>query len=639
MFFFAVNETKTASYLKTVWNFEGWVKYSPLFYGYYSSVKRFDSGWRMPLGFLIGNLSIFAYSFIAILRQIASNAKDEKASDKDDNFTFSWGTFANWDYMIGNAETAKNKFKSIVVSIRESITEQKEAKKKISKKKKAVRLLANFLVIVVLAGSTYAIYWTVLRSREFELKVKEEGPDAINAWQKNEVSVVMSLVTSFFPILFDIIGSIEDYHPRVALQRSLYRILVLYLLNLYTLYIALYWKIQGIQEEADERNATFYAGLNLTTVTFCSDLPSDIAPQLGGLSSNLTTNISTLTNLTGATIAMPCVKPFIADTVCWETMVGQELFKLTMFDLVTTVAVIYASEFFRAVFIKYLNACWCWDLERTLPGYATFSLAENLLHLVYNQGMIWMGTLFAPGLPALNLIKLLVMFYVRAWAVMVCNVPEERIFKAGSDNFYLLILLFMLYVVMVPIAFAMVSIRTSKICGPFREVEFMYLALTKWMDEVLPSIVNSILDYIASPGALIPIFILLFLILNYLKSSNEALHGAVLDLKKQLSYERTEGKKKVFSMADGAKQQPKKEEKRSSGSSSMLALRALSRMGGLKAKQPAGEQNFTSSDEENSNNNNNTRNVSFGGAVQALTLINRLKNRRKISSIIEEQED
>ena len=95
MFFFAANETKTASYLKTVWNFEGWVKYSPLFYGYYSSVKSFDSGWRMPLGFLIGKLSIFAYSFIAILRYIASNAKDENASEKVNNLTFTVVTIAN----------------------------------------------------------------------------------------------------------------------------------------------------------------------------------------------------------------------------------------------------------------------------------------------------------------------------------------------------------------------------------------------------------------------------------------------------------------------------------------------------------------------------------------------------------------
>ena len=537
----------------------------------------------MPLAYLLGNIATFAYSFIAILRQIAVNAKGEKASDKDDNFIFSWKTFANWDYMIGNTETAKNKFKAIVIAIRESITEQKEAKRKINKKVKGLRVLANLLVLLVLASSTYAIYLTVERSRAFENKIEELGPNSVNAWERNEVSVVMSLVTSLFPTLFDIIAKLENYHPRVALQWSLYRILALYLLNLYTLYIALYWKIQDIENTAIQANTTYYQQFNLSQVVFCADVDYQ--------QTETTLNISTMMSSTTIGTKQTCINRFVPETTCWETMVGQELFKLTVFDMVTTVVVIYATEFMRAVAIRALNSCWCWDLERNFPGYATFSLAEHVLHLVYNQGMIWMGTLFSPGLAVFNLLKLLVLFYVRAWAVMVSNVPEERIFKAGSDNFYLLILLFMLYVVMIPIAFAMVTIRTSKICGPFREVEYMYLSLTDWMEEVLPSAVNDILAYLSSPGALIPIFVLLFLILNYLLSNNEALKGAVLDLKKQLKYERTEGKKKIFNMADengkakhkqteaeikAGRKGPKK------GRASLMTLRALYRMGGLK---------------------------------------------------------
>jgi len=454
----------------------------------------------MPLAYLLANLATFAYSFIAILKQIASNAKDEKASDKDDNFTFSWKTFANWDYMIGNSETAKNKFKSILVGIRESITEQKEAKKKISKKLKFLRVMANFMVMIVLGASTYAISLTVKRSKAIEQRIKESGPDSATFWEKNEISIVMALVTSIFPILFDLIA-----------------------------------------------NQTFYENTNLTGISFCSEEGSSQELLNMTKESNLSTS--------------DCVERFVPETTCWETMIGQELFKLTVFDMVTTIAMIYGSEFFKAVLIKVCNACWCWDLERNFPGYATFSLAENLLHLVYNQGMVWMGTLFSPGLPVFNLLKLLLLFYVRAWSVMVCNVPEERIFKAGSSNFYLLILLFMLYVVMVPTAFAMVTIKTSQICGPFSKIDFMYLALTNWMDEVLPASANNVFAYASSPGALIPIFILLFLILYYLKSNNDALKGAVLDLKKQLNYERTEGKKRVFSMADEAARPKSSKEK------------------------------------------------------------------------------
>ena len=43
--------------------------------------------------------------------------------------------------------------------------------------------------------------------------------------------------------------------------------------------------------------------------------------------------------------------------------------------------------------------------------------------------MIWMGLFMAPGLPLLNLIKLIAIFYIKSWAVLVTNVPHETVFK------------------------------------------------------------------------------------------------------------------------------------------------------------------------------------------------------------------
>lgn len=551
MYFFRLDETsREASYLNTLWNFNGYAQVSPIFYGYYSSIKRYDSGFRMPFAYMLGNLMMFAYSFYTILRQMAANSKDEKATDKDDNFTFSWRAFTSWDYMIGNEETAKNKYKSLIIAIRESITESKESAKKISGKTKFLRVFANFLVLAVLGSSTYGIFFTVQRSNEFQERIKEYGPDSVSWIESNEISLVLSLVTAFFPMLFDLIAAMEDYHPRVALQWSLRRIMVLYLLNLYTLFIALYQKINAIEDGAIVANTTFYANLNYSAIIPCPDATTSLPIEntttvdVGNSSTAISSKV-----VINETTSLPCGIPeYIPEATCWETMVGQELIKLTVFDFVTTVALIYVTEFFRAVIIRVMNACWCWDMEKFFPAYAEFSLAENLLHLIYNQGMIWMGTLFCPGLPALNLFKLLCLFYVRAWAVMVCNVPHERIFKAGSDNFYLMLLMFMLYVVMIPIAFAMVNIRPSIHCGPFTEVEYMYLVVTEWMKDVLNDTLFSLVKYMASPGALIPIFILLFLIIYSLSSSNDALQGTVLDLKKQLQYERKEGKKKLFNM-------------------------------------------------------------------------------------------
>ena len=56
----------------------------------------------------------------------------------------------------------------------------------------------------------------------------------------------MSLITAIFPSIFDLIGLMEKYHPRVNLRWQLGRILLLYFMNLYTLIIALYGKILNL---------------------------------------------------------------------------------------------------------------------------------------------------------------------------------------------------------------------------------------------------------------------------------------------------------------------------------------------------------------------------------------------------------
>lgn len=51
---------------------------------------------------------------------MAKNINENTADGDDDNFTFSWKMFTSWDYLIGNSETADNKFVSITTSIKVS---------------------------------------------------------------------------------------------------------------------------------------------------------------------------------------------------------------------------------------------------------------------------------------------------------------------------------------------------------------------------------------------------------------------------------------------------------------------------------------------------------------------------------------
>ncbi|VDN02459.1 unnamed protein product [Thelazia callipaeda] len=179
-------------------------------------------------------------------------------------------------------------------------------------------------------------------------------------------------------------------------------------------------------------------------------------------------------------------------------------------DLVITIASILVIDFFRGLWIKYCNSWWCWDIETTFPEYGEFKVAENVLHIINNQGMVWLGLFFAPLLPALNNLKLIILMYIRSWACMTCNVPAREIFRASrSSNFYLMVLLLWLLLCTLPVGYVIASKKPSSTCGPFAGYSNFYNILTKMLEKRVDRKVMTWMRYIASPGIVIPVLLLL----------------------------------------------------------------------------------------------------------------------------------
>uniref|UniRef100_UPI0037E71C48 transmembrane channel-like protein 1 n=1 Tax=Semicossyphus pulcher TaxID=241346 RepID=UPI0037E71C48 len=499
-----------------LWDFGGYAEYSVLFYGYYNNQRAI--GWlkfRMPLSYFLVGVGTVAYSYMVVIRTMARNANESGVGD-DNSFNFSWKIFTSWDYLIGNPETADNKFASITTSFKEAILEEQESRKDDNiHLTRFLRVLANFLVLCCLAGSGYLIYFVVRRSQKFAL----DGLENHTWWERNEVNMVMSLLGMFCPMLFDVISTLENYHPRVALQWQLGRIFALFLGNLYTFIIALMDEINLKREE--EKIIKF----------------------------NITTWEASLFNATvsdNSTASPITIQPAdVPRGPCWETMVGQEFVRLIISDTMTTYITLLIGDFLRAVLVRFLNYCWCWDLEAGFPSYSEFDVSGNVLGLIFNQGMIWMGAFYAPCLPALNVLRLHVSMYLQCWAVMCCNVPQERVFKAsGSNNFYMAMLLVILFLSTLPAIYTIVTIPPSFDCGPFSGKKRMFDVIQETLESDFPAWFGKVFSYASNPGLVLPFILLMVLAIYYLQSTSKSYKEANVELKKKLQTQNEENKKK-----------------------------------------------------------------------------------------------
>ncbi|KAI6055852.1 TMC2 [Marmota monax] len=497
-------EEEKAMDFSVLWDFEGYIKYSALFYGYYNNQRTI--GWlryRLPMAYFMVGISVFGYSLMIVIRSMATNTQGSTIDGESDNFTFSFKMFTSWDYLIGNSETADNKYASITTSFKESIVDEQESNKEENiHLTRFLRVLANFLIICCLCGSGYLIYFVVKRSQEFS-KMQN-----VSWYERNEVEIVMSLLGMFCPPLFETIAALENYHPRIGLKWQLGRIFALFLGNLYTFLLALMDDVHlKLSNEETIKNITHWTLFNYYNSSGWND-----------------------------SVPRPPLHPAdVPRGSCWETAVGIEFMRLTVSDMLVTYITILLGDFLRACFVRFMNYCWCWDLEAGFPSYAEFDISGNVLGLIFNQGMIWMGSFYAPGLVGINVLRLLTSMYFQCWAVMSSNVPHERVFKASrSNNFYMGLLLLVLFLSLLPVAYTIMSLPPSFDCGPFSGKNRMYDVLQETIENDFPTFLGKIFAFLANPGLIIPAILLMFLAIYYLNSVSKSLSRANAQLRKKI---------------------------------------------------------------------------------------------------------
>ena len=96
----------------------------------------------------------------------------------------------------------------------------------------------------------------------------------------------------------------------------------------------------------------------------------------------------------------------------------------------------------------------------------------------------------------------------------------------------------MLFLCTLPVAYAIVWLEPSWHCGPFSDYARIFHVMTQSLLKATPDSLHWVLSYIASPGIVIPLLVLLILVIYYLVSLSSSLREAVTDLRTQLRRER-----------------------------------------------------------------------------------------------------
>ncbi|KAL8176723.1 UNVERIFIED_CONTAM: hypothetical protein K2H54_037884 [Gekko kuhli] len=486
------------TYIMDLLSGKGFMELTYLFYGKYqnSAVDFVSFSYNVPLAYLLTAFFYLLFCLIWIVRRSVYWLKRSLVSEDASLGSYSNKVFAGWDFGLMQPSAVQLRHKSIRYELRMDLEEEmfrRRLAEQTTKQRATLYLLRgllNILVLGLLAGGFFCIYLAAEYSQWLVGSDTSpiKGQTVLELLAAYLPSIVITVANLLIPMIFGVIVHLEKYPLSFEIKITLLRNVFLRFASLVVLLVSLWSQIT------------------------CSRNPQH--PNCEGCG-------------------------YSRLFLCWETSVGQEMFKLLIFDLLIMLFVTVFVEFPRKMLVTYLPSC---PLVK-LWGQQEFMVPSNVLDLVYGQTLCWTGALFCPLLPVLNTLKYIVIFYLKKLTLYANCRPAERTFRASSSNFFfLLVLLLGLTISCVPALYSMFVMPPSKACGPFRGEPTMWNTVSSAISE-LPPTAQEFLEFIGSLAFAVPLFLLLSILMFCLVVLAGSYSSMVKSLKAQLQLE---GQDKLF---------------------------------------------------------------------------------------------
>lgn len=474
-------------------------------------LDQLDIYYDLPLAYIIVTIVCYLYTLIAIVKAVAHEFKDRLVEGEGQFYQYCNLIFGGWDFCIHNQKSAQIKHKALsneiqsLMHLKRYEVERNNRTRDIMIKLYLIRIMVNIFVCIILVICGIVIYIlfnvsfqylenkftfitryrnvNVFMSKFKKLSTGEGSEDVDKQFEilfyefLPYVSIV--IFNLLVPILFNYLIQFEQYSPIFVIKMNLFRTVGLRLSSLAVLISRFYFLVTN---QSDNPHLECY-NINFGT------------PQ------------------------------------CWETFVGQQFYKLFIVDFVTHIFVTFFVNFPRALIARNMNNAFARFIEMD------FELSKHVLDIVYSQTICWLGTFYAPFLPAIAGALMFFMFYIKKFACLVNSKPSSILYRASrSKSLFMIVLLFSFTISIIPVVYAIAEIMPSRSCGPFRGLNSTWdCAIGAFMK--LPEFLQGIIFFFGTSSFAIPSFIVLILFLYYYYSVSAANKHMVQVLKNQLVLE------------------------------------------------------------------------------------------------------
>lgn len=518
----------------------GFMEKTMMFYGFYtnrifgynahlnSSIIAFDNQmyYDLPLAYVTVSAAYLLLSLVAIVKAASREFKDRLVEGEGQFYQYCNLVFGGWDFCIHNEKSANIKHKAIYNEIKGLLQakrmefERHNRSKEVMFKLIAIRFAVNMFVILILIGAAIVIYllfsitldylnpnqatksifsnfpsmyaFSNSSSNEISNSItsppmrvyREAAPNAsiqelmINLFYEFLPYLAIVFLNLLVPLIFNYLVKFERYSPKFVIKITLLRTVFLRLSSLAVLLSRFYILVSNDVDEND------------------------------------------------------CYNHDEGAPVCWETFVGQQFYKLFITDFVTHIVVTFFINFPRSLLAKHSDKKFV-----KLIGEQEFELSKHVLDVVYSQTLCWLGSFYAPFLPAIAVVLNFFMFYIKKFACLINSKPSPILYRASrSNSLFMFILLLSFVIAVVPVVYAVAEILPSRSCGPFRGLDSVWdAAIAAFMK--LPAFFQNIIFFFGTAGFAIPSFIVLTLFLYYYYAVSAANKHMVEVLKNQLVLE------------------------------------------------------------------------------------------------------